>query len=118
MKYLKIIVLYIALFFILNLIITILSYFSILNDNSLLIFKRILVFLTNIITGLYIGINSKQKGYLEGLKIGLLFTTIMIILTIIMPMLDLSINSFIYYLIMIGIITLGSTIGINLKKTK
>lgn len=118
MKYLKMITLYVTLFFILNLIITTLSYFGIVNDNTILLLKRISMVITNLVTGLYIGMNSKKKGYLEGIKIGIIVSILMILLTVFIPMLDLSINSFIYYLLTIGILTLGSTIGINLKKAK
>lgn len=116
MKYLKYILFYIILISMFSLITTIISYFDIINENTLLIIKRIIIGIINIITGLYIGKNSKEKGYLEGIKFGLIIIITMVIFTIIMPMLEISIKSIIYYLVIGALMTIGSTIGINLKR--
>ena len=97
-----------------TLIQTILYYFNILNTNIISIIKLLIPIISISIASYKLGTKSKQKGYLEGIKIGI---TIIGIFTIITLLTDkLSIKSLIYYLILIISSILSSMIGINKKK--
>ena len=118
MKYLKALLLLISIFLGLNLIITILSYFDIFNSKTIHILKILSFIISFISSSIYIGFNSKKKAYIEGIKNALIFILISFVFTILLPNFEFSIKLFIYYLIIILINIVGSTLGINLKKTK
>lgn len=118
MKYVKCLLFGLGIFFILNLIVTILSYFDIFSNSIISILKIITFILSFFISSLYLGLKSKKKGYLEGIKLALLFIGSSILLTLIIPGLDFSLKIIIYYLLIILLSALGSTIGINIKKAK
>ena len=118
MKYLKCLLFGLGLFFIFNLIVTLFSYFDIFSNSTILILKIITFILSFLISSLYLGLKSKKKGYLEWIKMSLLFIVISIILTLLIPGLDFSFKTIIYYLLIILISSIGSTLGINLKKAK
>lgn len=118
MKYLKSTLLMFSIFLILNLLVTIFSYFDIFNDKVINIIKSIIIFITFLTSGFYIGKNSNKKGYIEGIKLGLIFISISTVLIILLPSIDFSLSTIIYYLVTIVLCTIGSTVGINIKKTK
>ena len=92
MKYIKSLGLFFIILLVLNLIISIFSYFEIIN------------------------LNSNNKGYLEGIKLSL---TILIIFTFFNLILgNFNCVTIIYYIIIILIISIGSMVGINKKKSK
>ena len=115
MKYIKCLGINIILFLILNLVITIISYFDLLNLKGVNIIKSIILVITFLISGIYIGKISKSKAYLEGIKISLLFILISL-LSILLFKLDFSYKTLLNYLLIIIISILGSIIGINIKK--
>ncbi len=116
MKYLKNISFLIILFLVLNIIITILSYFDIFSEKGINILKIILFTIILAITGFKIGTNSKKKAYIEGLKFSLIIILILTILNLILPMIDFSIKIIPYYLLISIILAISSSIGINFKK--
>jgi len=118
MKYLKSTLFMISLFLVLNLILTIFSYFDLFNDKVISIIKSIIILITFLVSGFYIGKNSIKKGYIEGIKLGLIFISISTVLIILLPSIDFSLSTIIYYLVAIVLCTIGSTVGINMKKTK
>ena len=61
-----------------------------------------------------LGTKSKQKGYLEGIKIGLIIIGLLIIIVLLLD--KLNIKSLLYYLILLLTSILSSMIGINIKK--
>ena len=74
----------------------------------------IVCFISIFIAGYHMGCRSKQKGYLEGIKIGL---TIIGIFNILILLFDkVSIKSLLYDFILLLTAILGSMIGINRKK--
>jgi len=97
-----------------SLIINILYYFDIINNNIIRYFKLILSLLSFFIGGYYMGINSPNKGYLYGLRLSLLVITILLTLGIIFN--NLKVSRIIYYLIVTFTITFASMIGINKKR--
>jgi len=117
LKYLKGLILVLGVLFSSTLIISIFYYLNILNDgfnNYLLLISS---FLSMLVGGIYIGLKSKEKGYIEGLKIGLISIFILMILSIILYKTNINYKNIIYYLILLSSSILGSMIGINKKKT-
>lgn len=115
-KYLKaLLYIFIPILFF-NLILSLLYYFNILSDKSFNILKIITTLISFIIGGIYIGKKSNRKGYLEGLKIGLIAIIIFFIISYLAFDHGITIKSSIYYLVMLATSTIGSMIGINKKK--
>ena len=108
----------ISSFIVLTFILTILSYFNIFNDKTVSIFKIIIPIISLFIGGFYIGKNTHEKGWLEGLKLSLLFIILLIIFNLIVYKNGLNIKNIIYYLIMSISSIFGSMIGISIKKSE
>lgn len=90
-----------------------LYYFDILSNNIVRYLKMIYLISSFFIGGIYMGLNSPNKGYLYGLRLSLIYIIISIILSIIFNKITLS--KIIYYIILTSCITFGSMIGINKK---
>ena len=97
-------------------LVTTLNYFNIIG-SKLLATLKILIILSSMFTGgIIIGKNSKQKGWLEGIKLGLIVTVILILFKYLGLNQKFLITNIIYYIILIISCVLGSMIGINKKK--
>ena len=97
-------------------LINVLNYFDILSKGA---YKALLIFLSilSVATGSYIlGNKSKNKGYLNGLILGLIIIGLFLSLSIIFNK-NLNISSAIYYLIILVISIIAAAIGINKKTT-
>ena len=94
-------------------IITILSYFNILNNIILPILKLVIILCSTFVGGFIIGKHSKQKGWLEGMKLGLIFIVILVLFNYLGLQNKFLMVNLIYYLITLISCTLGSMIGIN-----
>ena len=120
MKYLKklgISFLYIIGFIlILTFITTLLSYFNILSDKVTSIVKIIIPVISLFIGGFYIGKKSLKKGFLEGLKLGGIFSLILIIFNYLALNNSFKFKYLLFYMILIISSIFGSMIGINKKK--
>ncbi len=103
-----------GIFFILTFLTTILNYFNLINNNVIKILKLIIPIISIFIASYKLGNNSKQKGYLEGIKIGITIISIFIIAIILLD--KISIKSLLYYIILLLTSILSSTLGINRKK--
>ena len=114
MKYIKSILIIIIFLLIINILLTILSYFNLLNNNI----KIISYFIPFIVSGLYIGKNSKTKVYFEGLKTSLIFILISLLLIILLPNASFSIKTLINYLLVTIVIIISSIIGKKFIKKK
>ena len=101
-----------------TIIITILSYFNVLSSNLVNIFMIINLCLATVIGGLKIGANSVNKGWLEGLKFGILFCIIILLFNWLGIGSAFSLLNIISYVIIIVTAIIGSMIGINLKIEK
>ena len=64
---------------VLTLIISFLNYFNIISDKVISIFKILIPVVSLFIGGFITGKRSKNKGWLEGLKLGLLFSILLVI---------------------------------------
>ena len=120
MKYLKnlgISFLYIIAFiFVLTFITTLLSYFNIMSDKVTAIIKIIIPIISMFIGGIYIGKRSLKKGFLEGLKLGSIFSCLLIIFNYLALNNSFKFKYLLFYLILVISSILGSMIGINRKK--
>lgn len=97
-----------------TIIITILNYFNILMGNVLKI-TELLIPIISIFIGSYIlGKSSNNKGYIEGLKYGMAWIILFLIINLISK--NFTYLSLIYYLILILIAIVSSIIGINRRK--
>ena len=118
MNYLKILgksLLYMtSILFISTLIITLLNYFNIFGSKIVTVFKIIIVLISMFVGGFIMGKNSNKKGWLEGLKLGLIILVILILVNFILKQ-SFDIRNLIYYLILIASTVFGSMIGINKK---
>ena len=115
MKYLKLCGYYLLF---LVLIVFVCSILNLIGVNSTI--TNLLIFMFNIILFFYSGykngINSKEKGYLAGIKISILLLAILLLLNLITTRNIFHISTFIYYSILILIGIIGGMIGINKKK--
>ena len=106
----------VSIILLLTLIFTLTNYFNIISDKTLSIIKIIIPTISLFIGGIYLGLNTKLKGFCNGLKLGLIFIGIMIILNIIFIS-SFEFRNILYYLILLITTSLGSMIGINIKKS-
>lgn len=113
-KYLKSIIIMIVALIVLNLITSIIVYFNIIKNINYI--KLLIVFISITVSSIYLGYKSNEKGWLEGLKFGILTIIILLVSSLIFTKSSLSIKSIIYYLIILIISALGSMIGISKKK--
>ena len=101
---------------ILTLFITVLSYFNIISDKAVSIFKIIIPIMSSLIGGFIIGKKSNEKGFVEGLKLGLIFSIIIVIFNYLAFDYSFKLKYILFEIIIIISSTLGSMIGINRKQ--
>ena len=114
MRYLKIYSYTIIAIVIATLIIASLSYINILSDNVSCIIKDVSFLIIISISSLFLGKKKDKKGYLEGLKFGLLIATTLFMLRIIFKK-NIILKKIIFYILIIISSIFGSIIGINKK---
>ncbi len=95
------------------LLINTLNYLSIINYKTLQILKIILSLISIFIGGFIIGKNSVKKGWIEGLKFGILITIIFLLISLVLK--SLALDKIIYIILIIIVSIFGSVIGINKK---
>lgn len=100
----------------LTFITTLFSYFNILNDKITSIIKILIPIICMLLGGFYIGRKSSKKGFLEGLKLGIIFSIALIIFNYLALNNSFKIKYLLFYIILITSSVLGSMIGINKKK--
>lgn len=102
----------ISFFLSLTFIISLFNYFNIINDKIVEIFKILIPITSIFIGGLKIGKKSKNKGWLEGLKLGIIFVTFIVIFNFLALNIEFELKNVIFYIILITSCILGSMIGI------
>ena len=107
----------ISIFFLIisTLMISIFSYFNILNGNLLSVFQVIFCFISIIIGSYKQGKCSQKRGYLEGIKIGGIYLILFSAINLFFFRM-LHIKNYIYYLLILIISSFGGMIGISRKK--
>lgn len=98
-----------------TIILSLLSYFNLLNDKVIEVLKLVISIIATIVGGFFIGKNSDRKGYKYGIKFGLIVIFISFLLALIFEV--LSFTFIIYGIIIILSSMAGSMIGINKKVT-
>lgn len=95
---------------------TVLNYFNIFNEVALNISKIITIIVSLIIGGFLIGKKSQNKGWLSGLKLGIVFIVFILIFNFLALNYAFKLHDLIYFFIILVSTILGSMIGINSKK--
>lgn len=114
-NYIKGLLIFICCILITTIIITFLYNKDLITLTVVKILDIISLGLSGIITGFFIGLKSKNKGYINGLIISGIISIILILLNIIINH-RINSNSIIAYIILIFLITMSSICGINKKK--
>lgn len=104
--------LFLVLLTFLTSLINLLGVNSTITNLFLFIFNGIAFF----ILGFKNGLRSKDKGFLAGIKVGLILLIILFIVNIFLSQKMVSLALLIYYLVLILSSTLGGMLGINKKK--
>lgn len=112
-KIIKSILTTIIMFLILTLIITIINYFNLLNYKVINIIKLLVPVISIFIGGYKIGKKSEKKGWLEGIKLSLIISILLLLITLLLNKFKLEYIIYLTIIAMTG--TLGSIIGINNK---
>lgn len=107
-----------SLILIFSFFINLLNYYDLLSANLYKISLVLLVALSIFLSAFILGKNTKEKGYLEGIKFGILIVLIMSIISYLAFDNNITIKSIIYYLILLITSATGSAFGINNKKEK
>ena len=110
MNYLKSLLWCFGILIISSIIITIFNYFNVINGIVLKIIFLIIPIISIFIGSYRLGKLSNEKGYIEGIKYGLIWVILFVIICLICKVFDWT--SFILLFISI----LGSILGINKKK--
>ena len=96
--------------------INIFNYFDLISQEVYKTFLIILVAISIFISSFLLGKSSKKKGYLEGIKFGVISVLLMFVISYLAFDSNISISSLIYYLILIISSSIGAMFGINKKK--
>ena len=87
-------------------------YFDILSDSVYNIIKLVVPVLSIVIAGIYLGHNSKEKGWLQGIKFASIFILLLFMISFLIFNNGISLKSLIYYLILLFTSTISSMLGI------
>lgn len=100
-----------------TIVITLLNYFSILTGNLLNIISIVIMIFTMFIGGYLTGKKASKKGYLEGIKFGIIMILIILIFNLLVFKNKFELMNILYYLILLVSSTIGSMIGIQKRKS-
>ena len=98
---------------ILTLLLTLFNYFNLFSNGIVSTFKIIIPIISLFAGGFFIGKKSSKKGWLEGLKLSLIFTIILILFNLLGLGNKLELKNILYYLIIIISCIFGGMLGIN-----
>lgn len=100
----------------LSIILTLISYFNIIGSKTTTVFKIIIPIISLFIGGIKIGKRSNKKGWLEGLKLSILFIILLLIVSLLIFNNKFEAKNILFYIILIISTMFGSMIGINKNK--
>lgn len=98
-----------------TIIMTILNYFNIFGSKLTTLFKIIIPIISMFVGGFIVGKSAKSKGWLEGLKLGIIVIVLLLLINLIILKPNWELRNIIFYLILIISTIFGSMIGINKK---
>lgn len=102
-------------FTILLILVTLLSYLNVIKGNTITIFNLLIPLISIFASAFILGKKTNKKGWLEGLKIGLIFILILLIFNIFIYN-NFQTKNLIYYTIILISSIFGSMVGIIKKK--
>ncbi len=105
-------------FIILTFLMTTLNYFNLFSSGLVSVFKIIIPIFSLFLGGFIIGKKSSKKGWLEGLKLSLIFTIILILFNLLGLRNKIEFKNILYYIIIIASCMFGGMLGINKTDTK
>jgi len=98
------------------LVLSILNYLNVITGFTLTLIKFLILIISIIVSGFLIGKNTSEKGYIEGIKFGLLTSLIFMIYSYLGTDSKINLKHMLFYLIIIALSMFGSMIGIQKKK--
>lgn len=113
--YLKSFLWFIIPLLLLLLIINTLYYFDLVNNSVIKYLKILIILIPSFISGLIRGLNSINKGYINGLKLSGIIIILFFVFSLIFK--EFNIKDLIYYIIICLTITFGSMVGISKKSS-
>ena len=113
-NYLKSISLFLIIFIIYLLLISLISYYEILNPKTISIINYIVILFIFFILGFKASNLEGRKGYLNGFLVSLVLITLFILITLITDKIDFS--KLVYYLTLIASSVTGGIVGVGKKK--
>ncbi|MBR1385607.1 MAG: TIGR04086 family membrane protein [Bacilli bacterium] len=117
MKYLKMILTIFGVIILVSFITSNLSYFNLIKENTKDFINTFSILLIIFIVCFINGKKINNKGYLEGIKIGLIIDLIFIIIRLLLKK-KITLYKLLFYIIVLLISIFGSITGINKKKNK
>lgn len=103
---------------ILTFITTIFNYFEIFSYKTINILEIIIIIISMFLGGYKLGQKSNKKGYIEGIKLGIIFSIFLVIFNYLAFDNPFKIKYLLFYIILIASSSLGSMIGINKKNNQ
>lgn len=98
-----------------TIIFTLLNYFNILSTPTLKIISIITIILSLFIGGYLTGRKANKKGYLEGIKFGLIMIIIILILNLLIFKNEFNLINILYYISLLLSSMIGGMFGIMKK---
>lgn len=99
--------------FVLTFLITTLNFINLFSSSFVSVCKMIIPIVSLFIGGFVIGRKSSKKGWLEGLKLSIIFIVILILFNILGLKTQIALKNILYYIIMITSCIFGGMLGIN-----
>lgn len=99
-----------------TLLITLLHYLNWIGSKTLSILEIMIPFFSLFIGGFWMGRKSNKKGWLEGLKLGLLFLFILILFQYLGLQMKFELKTLLFYVLILISSIFGGMIGISKKK--
>lgn len=97
----------------LTLLITLFNYVNLFNAKVTTFFKMITPIIAMFVGGFIVGKKAKAKGWLEGLKLGLIMIVLLILMSFLIFKQDWELKNVIFYLILLSSTIFGSMVGIS-----
>lgn len=113
-KFIKPLIYSLIIFLVSTFIITFFNYINIISGIPLKIIKTLILIISFFIGGFMTGKTSIKKGWLSGIEIGLMLSSILMIINLLLKV-KITIILILYYIGLIFISCLGSILGINKK---
>ncbi len=114
-KYLKPTLVFLGVFAFYLVMLLIFNYTGLIKLDSIVKINFVVMYVMALFLGIIEGKKTSKKGYLEGLKLGGIVICILFLLNLIFYR-HFSIYILLYYLVIITSSTIGSMVGINLKR--